>query len=148
MVIETKQTPYPSLRHSLFFSSTKSETSGILSGVPDADSESNPSAVDGFEARLLKASTRLWINLVPGLELETAAGGWYCPCDAASNAAPWSWAGGTLGPNPCMKTCVDGPCLQRGFNFIVAFESDVSLDLPRGKFQSFNSNVVFLFDSN
>ena len=65
VIIETKQTPYPSLRHSLLFSSTKSETSGILSGdVPDPDigndaSESNPSVAEGFEARLLKASTRL-----------------------------------------------------------------------------------------
>ena len=83
VIIETKQTPYPSLRHSLLFSSTKSETSGILSGdVPDPDigndaSESNPSVAEGFEARLLKASTRLWISFEPGLELVAARGKYF-----------------------------------------------------------------------
>ena len=107
---------YPSLRHSLLFSSCKSDTSGILSGVltdPDTSGMlvSNPceSTADGFDwARLLRASTSVWINFVPGLpELV----GWYSPCEAWSSAAPWSWAmggGGRLGPNPCIRMCVEG----------------------------------------
>jgi hypothetical protein len=117
---------YPSLRHSLVFSSAKSDTSGILSGVlPDPDTSgmliSNPcESADGFDwARLLRASTSVWINFVPGLaELV----GWYSPCEAWSSAAPWSWAmggGGRLGPNPCIKTCLEGtvPIIIRPYNY-------------------------------